>query len=683
MTCPNLERFSGFIPFYNHTFDRLTHALSTRTKLRQHVWVIAENDDVRERSQKQLPPGLLDEAQTFQFMLYHQRWKHLETLMLCSPGGLGVIEHSLFQNILHSLPSLRDLGISSFDADDFHDKTLLSIPRVASLRLEECLGVTEAGLTRWAARPRAAAVERLSLIHQNVTSLLTLSKILASLDSLWKFTILQTDVIPTLSVDPGTVVIQPVLASQTLKFLHWDVLCNHQNVHPDAEPNANSRTQSDFNRAREDVGPTANEHLAMSISHNGFPALTHLRVPRDTAPGGALQSVCLPLRDKCTLPENTETPPTSKEGLHSNSLRAARLRALQFAQDRENVSKPPAAEAFELSAESDKVVNYPTDSEASVSTLNTLRSFLTHSSTNTTATNQSHIRSPVSPLDAEQQWMYQIPNPSPNNELLNRRQQDTRASDSAAKRDSICQCEPDAESICTCDGPANSGLDRQRPPTPPRSPLRNSSRLSQSGPFPWDDLNTPYQYQKGETPRQSSSSTSSGTSLPTIQRYKRPIFCLEPDVPGHDANGGLVGWAELLRIREKARMAAGGRGSGHEQEDDDDGDLQERTCTGSWNARFETSDEKRRDWSELELDLVQELTNSNSSSYTLESARSESGTKWRSRLKGKSPSTSRLSLPLRSKAAAGVPLRKTEDKGRHVARPRGERGGCVRVDDFF
>ncbi|KAI1629969.1 hypothetical protein EDD37DRAFT_618261 [Exophiala viscosa] len=672
MACPNLEAFSGFTPFYNHTFDRLTHALSTRTKLRQHVWVIAENDEIRERSLKQLPPGLLDENQYFQFKLYHQHWKQLETLMLCSPGGLGVIEYRLFKYVLRSLPSLKNLCVSSFDADDFNDKTLRHVPGVTNLRLEECLGVTEAGLTRWAARPKAVPVKCLSLIHQNVTSLLTISKILASLDRLRKFTIVQTDIVPTLPFYSGAVVFQPVLASKCLKFLHWDVFCNDQDALKGITDSAAACPQMDNTRTRDDVSLTANEHLAQSILHNGFPALTRLRAPRDTSPDGLLQSVCQPLYEEgFTLPKDDALLPRSKDGPHSNSLRAANLRALKIVQEKRKKGKSRAAGPFELSAEHDRMGTHPTDSEASVSTLNTLQSYLTHSSTNTTATNQSNIQSPVSPIDAEQQWMYRIPDFS-GKETPKGRLQDIRVPSSASKRDSICNCEFDADSICACDAQHNP---LNRPPTPPKSPLRHSFRLSQSAPFPGDHIPPSDMYQnQRRTLDQVQVSSSSATSLPTQrQRQLRPIFYLKPDVPYHDANGGIVGWAELLRIKEKARMAGGGAGHEHEEDDFED----ETMCTGSWNSRYVGE----RNWNEL--DLVKELSNSNSSSYTMASADSESEPKWKSRLKsGSNTNLNSLSLPLRAK----VPLyahEKSLDRRRHVARPRGERGGSICVNDFF
>jgi hypothetical protein len=140
MLCPNLERLTGFYTVYNHEFDRLTHALSTRKNLEEHVWIIGENDDITARCEKQLPPGLIDKDQRYQFLHYHKAWEHLEFLMMCSPGGSGIIEHGIFAELLSSLPSLKHLCVSSFDTDDFTDATLGYLPDLVSLRIRIVYG---------------------------------------------------------------------------------------------------------------------------------------------------------------------------------------------------------------------------------------------------------------------------------------------------------------------------------------------------------------------------------------------------------------------------------------------------------------------------------------------------------------------------------------------------------------
>ncbi len=320
MCCPNLETFTGFHPFYNHTFDRLTHALSTRPRLKQHVWILAENDDVSERSQKQLSPGLLDQHQVRQFQQYHKQWSNLETLMLCSPASLGVLEHNLLLEVLHSLPALKNLCVSSFDADDFNNAILLELPRLLSLRMEECKGVTDVGLACWASSPASISMQRLTLIHQNINSLVTISKLFSGLERLKKFSIMQSDVTPSLPVE--VVVFPPLFASQTIERIHWDL--GHERFA--------SNSQLDLDMGIGDLGNygyiTPNTHLALSILHHGFPALKTLRAPRDIFPLGALQSVCRPAKNaNMILPHdiystyNLDTPPKS------NSLQVARIRA--------------------------------------------------------------------------------------------------------------------------------------------------------------------------------------------------------------------------------------------------------------------------------------------------------------------------------------------------------------------
>lgn len=50
MVCPNLERLLGLSIPYHHEFDRLTHALSTRKRLKEHIWVLGEATEVSEMS---------------------------------------------------------------------------------------------------------------------------------------------------------------------------------------------------------------------------------------------------------------------------------------------------------------------------------------------------------------------------------------------------------------------------------------------------------------------------------------------------------------------------------------------------------------------------------------------------------------------------------------------------------
>ncbi|MCJ1350568.1 MAG: hypothetical protein MMC33_000549 [Icmadophila ericetorum] len=273
MTCPNFERLLGFYPIYNHEFDRLTQALSTRPKLKEHAWIIGPNDAITQRSQKQLPPGLMDVDQVDCFIHYHLGWTSLTTLILHSEtrgDDQGVLEHDIFIEVFQRLPALRNLNISNFDIDDFNDLTLEHLPPLHSLRLESLQGVTDRGLSRFASASAAQHLQRLSLIHLPIQSLFIIAKLLAHLYKLTKFTLIQ-EASPTLPTE-DIIIFQPVVASNTLEFLHWDI------ISPDL---------------------TATEQLITSIRAAGFPSLRTIRAPSDHE--GLLQSVCKP-RSQVVLP---------------------------------------------------------------------------------------------------------------------------------------------------------------------------------------------------------------------------------------------------------------------------------------------------------------------------------------------------------------------------------------------
>lgn len=318
MVCPNLERLVGFSAPYYHEFDRLTHALSTRKQLKEHTWIIGENAAVKERSRCQSPPGLLDQHQVYEFLNYHASWSKLETLMLESFNMQGIMEHGTFLRMFNLLPSLRHLCLSGFDSDDFTDRTLLFLPPLVSLRLENLRGVTENGISHYASRPEARCLQSLSLIEQNITSLLVISKILASLRRLERFNIVQASTTPTLPSD--LLVFQPLLASSSLQYLHWDIAS--------ADPVAalNKLDSTPFTGQLRDVD-SPNSYLAQSILNDGFPSLRSLRAPSDIDPPGALQSVCQPARNsRVMLPSDRYSLPRSYHGsTGSNALRMPAL----------------------------------------------------------------------------------------------------------------------------------------------------------------------------------------------------------------------------------------------------------------------------------------------------------------------------------------------------------------------
>lgn len=332
MVCPNLERLLGLSIPYHHEFDRLTHALSTRKRLKEHTWVLGEAAEVTEVSPRSTScPGSLGPSQMFEFLDYHVSWTNLETLMLYGLNGNGALEPSLFLRMFDLLPSLRNLCITSFNEDAFADSTLLCLPSLESLRLENLPGVTEVGLSQYTSRPESQSLKSLVLVEQNVHSLPVISKILSSLRQLERFKFVQTEKCPVMPNDG--MVFQPVLASSSLKYLHWDVAC------PDPGTALTQLGSLPFQKPLKH-SDTPNSHLAQSILSAGFPRLETLRAPNDVEPPGVLQAVCRPIpKGQALLRPDRYSLPRSSYGSVStrplalpagNNLTSSRIRAQTF-----------------------------------------------------------------------------------------------------------------------------------------------------------------------------------------------------------------------------------------------------------------------------------------------------------------------------------------------------------------
>jgi hypothetical protein len=275
MACPNLEKLPGFYQPYNHEFSRLVYALSTRKRLTEHVWLIKASPFQRQHryqfSQDSesfasvLAPSSLLPEQCHSFLAHHNNWSYLQKLFLhCGPGG--TIDANLFPNLLWSLPNLDNLHVSSFPASSFNDSTLLSLPCLKTLRLENLPGITATGLSSYASPRRTDSMTSLSLIQIPLLSLPVLARLFAHLKSLTRFTISQA---PSLSLPVGTeIFLHPYLASNTLQYLHWE-----------------------FTNPDNDKGT---DIMAKAILHGGFPALKTIRAPTDH--DGALQKLCRPRR---------------------------------------------------------------------------------------------------------------------------------------------------------------------------------------------------------------------------------------------------------------------------------------------------------------------------------------------------------------------------------------------------
>ena len=537
--CPNLRTFDGFYPFYNHTFDRLTHALSTRLNLKQHVWIIAENDDVNERAQKQLA-GLLDVHQRYEFVQYHHNWSKLETLMLCSPASLGVIEHDLFLSMFRSLPALRHLCVSSFDADDFNNDTLIALPKLRTLRLEECSGITDAGLTKWAASPATIMMENLSLIHQNVVSLITIAKIFAGLIRLRRFSILQTDASPDVPLDMA--ILQPLLASETLQFMHWDI----------GEDNSSCRSPTEYENVdlkelKSKKGLHPNIQLALSIAHRGFPALTHLRAPRDLSSPGVLQSVCRPVSNGLILlPADKFSMARMYTAPNSNSLQIARIRAQDVIDRHAHKKKEWMKVVVTDHSELPPIVRPP----LSASTAGSRETTRTTSTAFTEPDEDGH-EALLEYSRTSEDWSEQML-PTPLARTYSDSDTTERGPSALERRRTNSSGSP-----TRLNRPASAALSPIMIPSPTES----------------DAIFEPPTIHEFVLPtfvgRVSIHIADNG------QVFHPPKFHLLPDISGHDGNGGLAGWGELLRVSERAKMSGGSV----EAEDE----MNRNSCDGSWN----------------------------------------------------------------------------------------------------
>ncbi|KAL2024204.1 hypothetical protein VTK56DRAFT_9360 [Thermocarpiscus australiensis] len=272
MACPNLERLVGFYPTYDHSFQRLFQALSTRRMLKEMNWVIESSPLQRQQGMRHTgynqrrAPGELQPQESQWFLDFHLDWRQLTTLVVhCQPGAT-LRPANLLERTIRSLPSLHTLYLSRVPHTAFSDTNLLSLPSLKKLSLSHCSGITNAGLSSMATRPASASIKSLTLLHMNIESLPAIARIFSYLICLETFNIVQTCA-PTMPADEF-IMLFPYLASRSLRKLHWDI--------PYLPMSAT----------------TADTILARSISAGGFPSLRVLCTPND--PEGIFQALCAP-----------------------------------------------------------------------------------------------------------------------------------------------------------------------------------------------------------------------------------------------------------------------------------------------------------------------------------------------------------------------------------------------------
>lgn len=281
MACPNLEKLHDFRLPYDYEFSRLTHALSTRTKLTEHIWNVfsspGQDSFPISRSIRPLDQELPSHDGSSNFLSHHARWKELYTLVIhCSPSGS--VEPSVMNDVIANLPKLTRLSISAVPC--IPTTLLTQLPSLTYLHLANLPTLDSVDLCNFATSSSVASLISLTLINVSLTSLPVLARLISNLTSLERFT-LQQDDSPTFPDGPE-IVLHPYLASKKLRQLHWDIL-TPSNSDP---TNPNSATNI----------------LATSIASNGFPSLRRLRAPCDYQ--GVLQNVCMPM-DQTKLRKST------------------------------------------------------------------------------------------------------------------------------------------------------------------------------------------------------------------------------------------------------------------------------------------------------------------------------------------------------------------------------------------
>ncbi|KAM0341324.1 hypothetical protein ACHAPU_010067 [Fusarium lateritium] len=296
MACPNLESLSGLSLTYDHSFRKIFHALSTRSKLKEMNWLIQASTHQRQQQQRvqltqQPGPIMPEELKPFQeaaFFSFHDSWAQLENLTVhCLPGATLAPE-TLLTSTLSSLPNLKRLHLCNLPPNSFDDATLLTLPPLESLTLSHISGITSNGLSAFATLASSTPLRKLTLRHSPLTSLAALARILSNLRNLANFSLVQAfpPVMP--ENDSFALMMMPYLANNSIRKLHWDITSHTSCVN------------------------AADDILARSIAAGGFPALRTLRAPNDS--DGIFQNLCYPVAridlpsDRFRLTEQSECP---------------------------------------------------------------------------------------------------------------------------------------------------------------------------------------------------------------------------------------------------------------------------------------------------------------------------------------------------------------------------------------
>jgi hypothetical protein len=294
MACPNLERLIGFHTPLTQSFDRLSHALSTKANMKERIWSLRDSitDLSHEEDDQTNAFYLAARDPTERFLELNSNHSLLKTLVLHQDDAHSEMTLNFRATVgtLRQLPSLRDLSISNLPAVSFTNMTLNALPvNLQSLRLENLPGIDDKGLQRFAASQLMTSIESLLLLDLEIASLVTISNIIST--NLKSCSIAQYKA-PGLTTRDSR---SAIFTSQTLQYLHWE-------IRSDAGPAPNLRRQSSPDVAENQSFPFTNQEpisclatslLASSIRDDSFPSLRRIRIPHD--PQGLVQALCKPL----------------------------------------------------------------------------------------------------------------------------------------------------------------------------------------------------------------------------------------------------------------------------------------------------------------------------------------------------------------------------------------------------
>ena len=299
MACPNLERLVGFnITSSAQVFDRLSHALSTRSRLKEKVWMlkdpITELSDDGDEETNEYYVEACDPTERF-LELNSNHAALLKTLVLHQEDALTAttLNFRAIVGTMRRLPNLRDLSISGLSESSFTNMTLNALPpNLQSLRLENLPGIDDKGLQRFANSQGMTSIKTLLLIDLEVSNLTTISDILSAHSAnLEEFSLAQDKA-------PGNLTRQSVstiFKSPTLRHMHWEIRSDAGSLAdlPSTSYSLITPEPPSSPASPSSVNCFATTLLAKSIKCGEFPSLRRIRIPHD--PQGLIQALCKPL----------------------------------------------------------------------------------------------------------------------------------------------------------------------------------------------------------------------------------------------------------------------------------------------------------------------------------------------------------------------------------------------------